>query len=62
MVWGRNDPIFVPAGAEAIRQEVPAAEVHYYDTGHFALEEDHEDIARQIRTFFAGGKKKEKSM
>lgn len=52
VVWGRNDPIFVPAGAEAIRKEVPAAEVHYYDTGHFALEEDHVDIARQIRAFF----------
>jgi pimeloyl-ACP methyl ester carboxylesterase len=53
VVWGKNDPIFLPAGAEAVRQEVPNAEVHYYDTGHFALEEDHVDIARQINKFFA---------
>ncbi|MDN7811882.1 alpha/beta fold hydrolase [Burkholderia gladioli] len=53
VVWGRNDPIFVPAGAEAIRREVPDAAIHYYDTGHFALEEDHDDIARQIGGFFA---------
>jgi pimeloyl-ACP methyl ester carboxylesterase len=55
VVWGKNDPIFLPAGAEAVRQEVPDAAVHYYDTGHFALEEDHVDIARQINTFFAAG-------
>jgi pimeloyl-ACP methyl ester carboxylesterase len=53
VVWGKNDPIFLPAGAEAIKQEVPDASVHYFDTGHFALEEDHVDIARQINQFFA---------
>jgi len=53
VVWGKNDPIFLPAGAEAVKQEVPDASVHYYDTGHFALEEDHIDIARQINQFFA---------
>ena len=53
VVWGKNDPIFLPAGAEAVKQEVPDASVHYYDTGHFALEEDHVDIARQINQFFA---------
>lgn len=52
-VWGKNDPIFLPAGAEAVKQEVPAAVVRYYDTGHFALEEDHVDIAKQINEFFA---------
>jgi pimeloyl-ACP methyl ester carboxylesterase len=52
VVWGKNDPIFLPAGAEAVRQEVPDAAVRYYDTGHFALEEDHVDIARQINKFF----------
>jgi len=51
-VWGRNDPIFLPAGAEAVKKEVPSAEIHYYDTGHFALEEDYIDIAAQIRKFF----------
>lgn len=55
VVWGRNDPIFSPRGAEAIRKEIPSAEVHYYDTGHFALEEDHDDIAGQIRRFFGHG-------
>ncbi|MGH8783164.1 alpha/beta fold hydrolase [Paraburkholderia sp.] len=53
VVWGKNDPIFLAAGAEAVKQEVPDASVHYYDTGHFALEEDHVDIARQINQFFA---------
>ncbi|MFP3554145.1 alpha/beta hydrolase [Paraburkholderia sp. SIMBA_049] len=53
VVWGKNDPIFLPAGAEAVKQEVPDASVHYYDTGHFALEEDHVDIARQINQYFA---------
>jgi pimeloyl-ACP methyl ester carboxylesterase len=37
-VWGRNDPFFLPAGAEAYKRDIPAAEVHFYDTGHFALE------------------------
>ncbi|MFM0125746.1 alpha/beta hydrolase [Paraburkholderia sp. RL18-101-BIB-B] len=53
VVWGKNDPIFLPGGAEAVKQEVPDASVHYYDTGHFALEEDHVDIARQIKQFLA---------
>jgi hypothetical protein len=53
VVWGKNDPIFLPAGADAIKQDVPDASIHYYDTGHFALEEDHVDIARQINLFFA---------
>lgn len=37
-VWGRNDPFFLPAGAEAFRRDVPEAEIHLFDTGHFALE------------------------
>src|SRR5260370_1376800 len=37
-VWGKNDPFFVPAGAEAFRRDIPKAEVHFYPTGHFALE------------------------
>jgi pimeloyl-ACP methyl ester carboxylesterase len=37
-VWGRNDPFFLPAGAEAFRRDTPHAEVHLFDTGHFALE------------------------
>ena len=55
VVWGKNDPIFSPRGAEAVRKEIPSAEVHYYNTGHFALEEDHKDIAQQIERVFGRG-------
>ncbi len=50
-VWGKNDPIFLPAGAEAFKRDVPAAEVHLLDTGHFALEEDGDVIAEHILAF-----------
>jgi pimeloyl-ACP methyl ester carboxylesterase len=53
VVWGRNDPIFPGAGAEAIKRLNPAAEVHLYNTGHFALNEESVDIAARIRRFFA---------
>lgn len=45
VVWGKNDPIFGPKGAEAFRRDVPDAEIHLLDTGHFALEEDCNAIA-----------------
>jgi hypothetical protein len=38
VVWGLNDPFFLPAGAEAYKRDLPNAEVHFFDTGHFALE------------------------
>jgi pimeloyl-ACP methyl ester carboxylesterase len=50
-VWGRNDPFFLPPGAEAFRRDNPNAEVHFYDTGHFALETHAADIADAIRGF-----------
>ncbi|MBA3963610.1 MAG: alpha/beta hydrolase [Chthoniobacterales bacterium] len=50
-VWGKNDPIFIPAGAEAFKRDVPDAEIHLLDTGHFALEEDGEIIADHILKF-----------
>jgi len=50
-VWGKNDPFFLPAGAEAFRRDNPNAEVHFYDTGHFALETHAAEIAARIRTF-----------
>jgi pimeloyl-ACP methyl ester carboxylesterase len=53
VVWGTGDRFFLPAGADAIKKLLPATEVHNYDTGHFALEEDHVDIAKQINRFFA---------
>jgi pimeloyl-ACP methyl ester carboxylesterase len=52
VVWGDGDPIFVPRGADAYKDFVPAAEIHHYNTGHFALEEEHSDIARQVIRFF----------
>ena len=50
-VWGKNDPFFLPTGAEAYKRDNPEAEVHFYDTGHFALETHHRDIADTIGTF-----------
>lgn len=50
-VWGKNDPFFLPPGAEAFKRDNPDAEVHFYDTGHFALETHVEEIAAEIRDF-----------
>lgn len=52
-VWGKNDPFFLPAGAEAFRRDIPGAAVHFFDTGHFALETHAAEIAAAIRDFFA---------
>ena len=52
-VWGKNDPFFLPSGAEAFRRDVPAAEVRFFDTGHFALETHHLEIAAVMRDFLA---------
>jgi pimeloyl-ACP methyl ester carboxylesterase len=50
-VWGKNDPFFLPAGAEAFKRDDANAEVHFFDTGHFALETRVHDIATTIRKF-----------
>jgi pimeloyl-ACP methyl ester carboxylesterase len=50
-VWGRNDPFFLPAGAEAYKRDIPDAEVHFYDTGHFALETHTPEIASAMTKF-----------
>jgi len=50
-VWGKNDPFFLPPGAEAYRRDNPKAEVHFYDTGHFALETHYQEIGAAIREF-----------
>jgi pimeloyl-ACP methyl ester carboxylesterase len=50
-VWGKNDPFFVPAGADAFKRDVPRAIVRFFDTGHFALETHGEEIAVAIREF-----------
>ena len=50
-VWGRNDPFFLPAGAEAFKRDIPDADVRFVDTGHFALETHVEEIAAAIGEF-----------
>jgi pimeloyl-ACP methyl ester carboxylesterase len=50
-VWGKNDPFFLNAGAEAFKRDVPSAEVHFFDTGHFALETHVNEIGPVIRAF-----------
>jgi pimeloyl-ACP methyl ester carboxylesterase len=52
-VWGRNDPDFLPRGAEAFKRDNPAAEVKFVDAGHFALETHHEEIAVAILEFLS---------
>lgn len=49
--WGRHDPAFIPAGAEAYKRDLPDAEVHLLDTGHFALETHVDEIADLILDF-----------
>jgi len=52
-VWGRNDPFFLSAGAEAFTRDIPDAVVRFFDTGHFALETHASEIAAAIRDFLA---------
>jgi pimeloyl-ACP methyl ester carboxylesterase len=49
--WGKNDPAFIPAGAQAYRRDLREAEVHLLDTGHFALETHAEEIGQLILNF-----------
>jgi len=49
--WGKNDPFFLPAGAEAFKRDIPNAVVRFFDTGHFALETHAAEIAAAIREF-----------
>src|SRR5580698_2933735 len=50
-VWGRNDPFFLPAGAEGYKRDIPEAEVRFLDTGHFALETHCPEIGAAILKF-----------
>ena len=50
--WGKNDPFFLPAGAKAFRRDIPEAKVHFFDTGHFALETHAKEIAALIRDLY----------
>ena len=51
-VWGSNDPFFLPPGAKAFKRDIPNADVHFFNTGHFALETHCDEIAATIRQFF----------
>jgi pimeloyl-ACP methyl ester carboxylesterase len=50
-IWGKNDPFFIPAGAEAFRKDIPNAQVRFLDTGHFAIETHVVEIAVAMREF-----------
>jgi pimeloyl-ACP methyl ester carboxylesterase len=50
-IWGKNDPFFLPPGAEAYKRDIPDAVVKFLDTGHFALETHVEEVAEAMRDF-----------
>jgi pimeloyl-ACP methyl ester carboxylesterase len=50
-VWGKNDPFFLPPGAQAFKRDIPNAVIRFFDTGHFALETHAAEIAAAIREF-----------
>jgi pimeloyl-ACP methyl ester carboxylesterase len=50
-IWGKNDPFFIPAGAEAFRKDIPNADVRFLDTGHFAIETHFVEIAAAMKEF-----------
>jgi pimeloyl-ACP methyl ester carboxylesterase len=52
-IWGKNDPFFIPPGAEAYRKDNPAAQVQFLDTGHFAIETHVVEIAAAMKQFLA---------
>ncbi|HEY6619987.1 MAG TPA: alpha/beta hydrolase [Steroidobacteraceae bacterium] len=52
-VWGKHDPFFLPAGANAFKRDIPQAEIRFFDTGHFALETHAEPIALAIGEFLS---------
>jgi pimeloyl-ACP methyl ester carboxylesterase len=52
-IWGKNDPFFIPPGAEAFRKDIPSARIQFLDTGHFALETHVLEIAAAMKEFLA---------
>jgi pimeloyl-ACP methyl ester carboxylesterase len=50
-IWGKNDPFFIPAGAEAFRKDLPNAQVQFLDTGHFATETHAVEIVAAMKEF-----------
>lgn len=61
LVWGINDPFFTVEGAKAFQRDLPKAELHLLDTGHFALEEENETIAKHIVRFLGASAVKTKT-
>lgn len=61
IVWGQNDPFFTVEGAKAYQRDLPNAELHLLDTGHFALEDESEAIANHIRRFLDASADKQRS-
>lgn len=55
IIWGKNDPFFVPAGAEAFLADLPQAKLVWLDAGHFVLDENAETVAAEIKASFAPG-------
>lgn len=53
IIWGRNDPFFVPAGAEAFQRDLPQAKLVWLDAGHFVLDENTPQVAAEIEAMFA---------
>ena len=54
-MWGKNDPFFLPRGAEAFRRDIAGAIIRFFETGHFALETHAKEIAAAIRDFLGEG-------
>ena len=61
-IWGKNDPFFLPAGAEAYKRDIRGAEVRFLDTGHFALETHAGDIAEAINEFMGEAMRAEREL
>jgi pimeloyl-ACP methyl ester carboxylesterase len=53
ILWGKNDPFFTVEGAQAYKRDLPNAELHLIDTGHFALEDSSAFIAERMRKFLS---------
>jgi pimeloyl-ACP methyl ester carboxylesterase len=58
-IWGRNDPFFLPAGAEAFRKDIPKAKVQFLDTGHFAIETHVTEIAAAMTDFLDASRRRQ---
>jgi pimeloyl-ACP methyl ester carboxylesterase len=60
VVWGKNDPFFTEEGAKAYTRDTPNAELHLLNTGHFALEEDGDEIAEHMARFLRTFREKQR--